>query len=116
MKRSLPLVTIWSSCALLLLASPIFAQRSRPDNTKVNAGDHAQSQPTADQQKNNRSDLDLTRRIRRAIVADKSLSTSAHNVKIITQNGKVTLKGPSARTRKRPPFKPKPWKWQGHRM
>jgi hyperosmotically inducible protein len=94
MKPSLPLVTIWSSCALLLLASPTAAQQSRPDNTKVNAGDHAQSQPTADQQKNNRSDLDLTRRIRRALVADKSLSTSAHNVKIITQNGKVTLRGP----------------------
>lgn len=94
MKRSLPLVTIWSSCALLLFASPIFAQQSRPDNTKVNAGDHTQSQPTADQQKNNPSDLELTRRIRRAIVADKSLSTAAHNVKIITQNGKVTLKGP----------------------
>lgn len=94
MNRSLSLTTIWSSCALLLVASSIFAQQPRPDNTKVNAGDHAQSKPTADQQKNNRSDLEITRTIRRAIVADKSLSTSAHNVKIITQDGKVTVKGP----------------------
>ena len=34
------------------------------------------------------------RQIRRAIVADKSLSTYAHNIKIISQGGKVTLKGP----------------------
>src|SRR5580698_5302706 len=60
------------------------------DNTKLNQ----QTQPTADQQKNNRSDRDITQQIRRSIVKDKSLSTYAHNVKIITQNGQVTLKGP----------------------
>jgi len=80
-------------CAVLVLAPTMFAQQSRPDNTKTNAGDLAQSQPTADQQKNNRPDLKITRAIRRAIVADKSLSTSTHNVKIITQHGTVTLKG-----------------------
>jgi hyperosmotically inducible protein len=60
------------------------------DNTKLNQ----QTQPTADQQKNSRSDRDITQQIRRSIVKDKSLSTYAHNVKIITQNGQVTLKGP----------------------
>jgi osmotically-inducible protein OsmY len=49
---------------------------------------------TADQQKENQSDLELTRQIRRAIVQDKSLSTYAHNVKIVSQGGLVTLKGP----------------------
>jgi osmotically-inducible protein OsmY len=33
-------------------------------------------------------------KIRKAVVGDKSLSTYAHNVKIIAKNGKVTLKGP----------------------
>jgi len=63
------------------------------DNTKVNQRDRNPNEPTADQQKENRSDRQLTAEIRREIVKDKSLSTSAHNVKIITQNGAVTLKG-----------------------
>jgi hyperosmotically inducible protein len=64
------------------------------DNTKVNQRDQNVNQPTADQQKNNRSDREITQQIRKAIVKDKSLSTYPHNVKIITQNGQVTLKGP----------------------
>jgi osmotically-inducible protein OsmY len=65
-----------------------------PDNTKTNERDRNASQATADQQKENRSDRDITRDIRRAIMQDKSLSTDAHNVKIVSQNGMVTLKGP----------------------
>jgi hyperosmotically inducible periplasmic protein len=68
-------------------------QAPAPDNTKVNQRDNGTSQPTADQQKDNRSDLDITKQIRQSIVKDKSLSTYAHNVKIISQNGMVTLKG-----------------------
>src|ERR1700676_2843913 len=64
------------------------------DNTKVNQRDQNANQPTADQQKERRSDRDITQQIRQAVVKDKSLSTYAHNVKIITQNGQVTLKGP----------------------
>jgi hyperosmotically inducible periplasmic protein len=63
------------------------------DNTKINQRDRNQSEPTADQQKENANDRQLTQQIRRAIVKDKSLSSDAHNVKIITQNGAVTLKG-----------------------
>jgi hyperosmotically inducible periplasmic protein len=70
------------------------AEGVKPDNTKVNQRDRATSEPTAEQQKNNRSDLETTKLIRRAIVKDKSLSMYAHNVKIIAQNGTVTLKGP----------------------
>ncbi len=65
-----------------------------PDNTKMNQRDRSDAQPTADQQNNNKSDVELTRQIRRAVVHDKSLSTNAHNVKIIVQQGEVTLKGP----------------------
>jgi hyperosmotically inducible periplasmic protein len=67
---------------------------SPPDNTKINQRDRDKSQPTADQQKENRSDRDITQQIRKAIVKDKSLSTDAHNIKVVTQNGAVTLKGP----------------------
>jgi hyperosmotically inducible periplasmic protein len=70
------------------------AQQPPADNTKVNARDRQPSQVTADQQKNNKTDLELTREIRKALVADKSLSTYAHNVKIVARDGKVTLKGP----------------------
>lgn len=65
-----------------------------PDDTKVNQRDRNGAEPTADQQKENTSDRELTRQIRRALVQDKSLSTYAHNVKIIAQSGMVTLKGP----------------------
>jgi hyperosmotically inducible protein len=69
------------------------SQQAPADNTKVNQRDRNPNEPTADQQKENAGDRQLTQQIRRAIVKDKSLSTDAHNVKIITQNGSVTLKG-----------------------
>jgi hyperosmotically inducible protein len=90
-------------CAGLLLVSgvvgfaqePSTQQASPPaDNTRVNERDRSQNEPTADQQKNNRSDRDITQQIRQSIMKDKSLSTYAHNVKIVTQDGQVTLKGP----------------------
>lgn len=65
-----------------------------PDNTARNARDRQPAARTADQQSNSSADVDTTKRIRQAIVADKALSTDAHNVKIITRGGKVTLKGP----------------------
>jgi hyperosmotically inducible protein len=69
-------------------------QQPPPDNTKSNKGDSSQGAVTADQQKMNAADQEITKKIRSAIVKDKSLSTYAHNVKIITRKGKVTLKGP----------------------
>jgi len=69
-------------------------QTTSPDNTKVNKRDQDQSRPTAGQQKENPSDREITRLIRRSITEDKDLSTYARNVKIITQNGNVTLRGP----------------------
>ena len=80
-----------------LVAAPIpqsGQQDPAPDNTKMNHGDASKNAATADQQKMNPADRDTTKQIRAAIMKDKSLSTYAHNIKIITQNGKVTLKGP----------------------
>jgi osmotically-inducible protein OsmY len=67
---------------------------AQADNTKVNQRDQNTNEPTADQQNNNRSDRDITQQIRKAITQDKSRSTYAHDVKVITQNGQVALKGP----------------------
>ena len=64
------------------------------DNTKINKRDRDKNNPTADQQKMNPNDRELAKKIRSAIHGDKSLSMYAHNVKIIAEDGKVTLKGP----------------------
>jgi hyperosmotically inducible protein len=66
-------------------------QQTSPDNTKQNKD---QTSPTADQQKMNPADRALTQKIRKAIHEDTTLSTYAHNIKIISQDGKVTLRGP----------------------
>lgn len=65
-------------------------QDAAPDNTKTN---RARSQG-ADQQRELASDRVMTQQIRKSIMADKTLSSYAHNVKVITQNGHVTLAGP----------------------
>ncbi len=70
------------------------AQAPAGDNTKMNEQDRTDNPTTAEQQKENPSDRELTQHVRQAIMQDKSLSTYAHNVKIISRNGTVTLKGP----------------------
>src|SRR5436309_11791467 len=61
------------------------AQSTKPDNTRMNQGDRDGVRPTAGDQKGYRSDMEVTRQIRRSIVQDKQLSTYAHNVKVITK-------------------------------
>jgi osmotically-inducible protein OsmY len=61
---------------------------------KASTNEPSSNRTTADQAKNDTSDRDIMQKIRKSIVDDKSLSTSAHNVKVIAKNGKVTLKGP----------------------
>jgi hyperosmotically inducible protein len=86
-------------CSSLIVSSLLTGalargQQSAPDNTKTNQGDANKGATTADQQKMNTADRETTKKIRSALMNDKSLSTDAHNIKIITQNGMVTLKGP----------------------
>jgi hyperosmotically inducible protein len=64
--------------------------QTAPDNSAQNKDQGL----TADNQANAKADRLTTANIRKAIIADKNLSTYAHNVKIITANGAVTLKGP----------------------
>jgi osmotically-inducible protein OsmY len=63
---------------------------ANPDNSAKNKG-HSHA---ADQQSEATSDRMLAKKIRQSLIADKSLSMYGHNVKIITKNGMVTLKGP----------------------
>jgi hyperosmotically inducible periplasmic protein len=79
--------------ALTALAIPAIAQTAA-DNTKVNTRDRTKGAVTADQQKENAGDREITKKIRQSLVSDKSLSTYAHNVKVVAQGGHVTLKGP----------------------
>jgi len=62
------------------------------DNTRSNK-DPSNSEMTADSQKNDSNDLNLTQQIRKSIMADKALSTYAHNVKVVAVGGTVTLNG-----------------------
>jgi len=66
----------------------------RADDTGRNVRDRDGKTLTPQKQSNDKSDVEVTRRVRQAIVKDGTLSTDAHNVKIITQNGIVTLRGP----------------------
>jgi hyperosmotically inducible periplasmic protein len=90
-------LTLVLSSALLGLGTITMAQDERPvapDNSAVNVRDRAPDAMTAGEQSNAKSDVELTREIRRAVVKDDSLSMLAHNVKIVANNGAVTLRGP----------------------
>jgi len=92
--KALAFALFLGAAPTLVLAQDQTPSQTQPDNTKVNKRDRAKGELTADNQKNDKSDRDLAQKIRRAIVEDKSLSTYAHNVKVIARNGTVTLKGP----------------------
>jgi hyperosmotically inducible protein len=79
--------------SLAIAAMSIAQAQTAPDNTKQNSVDPTNRTASADAQKNDKTDLALTQQIRKSVMADKSLSTYAHNVKIITVNGNVTLNG-----------------------
>ena len=90
-------VFVVASGVLVLAGAPATraaAQDVNPDNSKVNKRDRKASEPTADRQNLNSSDREIIRSIRKAIVSDKSLSTYAKNIKIVSDQGSVTLKGP----------------------
>jgi hyperosmotically inducible protein len=90
-------LTLILSSALLGLGTVTMAQDSSPaapDNSAVNVRDREPGAMTAGQQSNAKSDVEITREIRRAVVKDHALSMLAHNVKIVSANGSVTLRGP----------------------
>jgi hyperosmotically inducible protein len=95
MKHSKVVLTIlFCTAAVIGYGQTPDSSTPKPDNTKVNKRDRNPGEVTADQQKGNAADRELTKKIRQSIMADKALSSYAHNIKIISQDGAVTLKGP----------------------
>ena len=100
--RKFPKVLLLSSASLLLglsfsatsLPAQDPSQQKPPDNSRTNQRDRDRGSATADRQKMSATDRELARKIRVALHDDKSLSTYAHNIKIISRDGRVTLKGP----------------------
>jgi len=65
-----------------------------PDNTARNERDRGGDTKTPGDQAENDADRTITQNVRRAITSDDRLSTYAQNIKIITADGTVTLRGP----------------------
>ena len=80
--------------ALLLSGSAWAADATDPENTAKNQRDKDGTTLTASDQGGSEADRQITATIRKAIVDDDRLSLNAHNVKIITVGGVVTLRGP----------------------
>jgi hyperosmotically inducible protein len=85
-------------CAAAQVASNPVDSPPAADNTAANASDRHSEMATPVDQSNSPDAIQVTAEIRKAIVGDKTLSTSAHNVKIITAGNTVTLRGPVAST------------------
>lgn len=86
--------TTSSSSAGVADRTPGNGSAALPDNTGKNVRDRSDTTLTSGDQGESPADLELTRRIRRAVTSNSQLSTEAKNIKIITSNGKVTLRGP----------------------
>jgi osmotically-inducible protein OsmY len=92
MKRTL--LTLACLSAFTLAASGADKEKSKPDNTVTNERDRSGETKTSGDQSNSSADLKVTQAIRQALMKDSKLSTTAKNIKIITANGQVTLRGP----------------------
>jgi hyperosmotically inducible protein len=87
-------ITISIFCLSLFTLSALAQDTPAADNTSKNQRDRSGETRTSGDQSNNPEDVKITATIRRAVVADHSLSATAKNVKIITADGTVTLRGP----------------------
>src|SRR6476646_12260919 len=74
-------------------STPTDSAVAKRDNTEVNVRDRTDAVKTPIDQNENQTDIDITANIRKRVV-DTKMSVNAQNVKIITQDGKVTLRGP----------------------
>jgi hyperosmotically inducible periplasmic protein len=92
MKKLAAAITV---VAAVTVSAPTIRAADYPaDNSGKNVRDRQDTTATSGDQSNAKSDVAITQAIRKAVMADKRLSTNAHNVKIITANGAVTLRGP----------------------
>lgn len=94
MGNKIVLLMVLFVSAAFLINIPGVSLAEPADNTEINKRETSSKKITADQQSQTKEDREITQKIRQSVVDDKSLSTYAHNVKIITIDGMVTLKGP----------------------
>ena len=89
-------ITISILCLSVVAVSAFAEDNSTPaaDNSARNQRDRSGETQTSGDQSNSSPDIKTTAAIRRAIMHDDSLSTMAKNVKIVAENGAVTLRGP----------------------
>lgn len=87
-------ITLSLLCVSAFTLAAIAQDTPAADNTKKNQRDRSGETKTSGDQSNSSQDVKITAAIRRAVVRDHSLSMTAKNVKIITSNGMVTLRGP----------------------
>ena len=78
----------------LIASGSVMGEVKPADNTSRNARDRSGQNLTPQDQSNSAGDVELTKNVRQAIVRDSSLSSTAKNVKVISTEGKVTLRGP----------------------
>ena len=91
MKRTLVVLACLSTVSVAAMAAD---DKTKPDNTAINERDRSRETQTSGDQSNSSADLKTTQAIRQALMKDSELSTTAKNIKIITNNGQVTLRGP----------------------
>ena len=91
MKRTLLTLASVSAISLAALAGD---EKTKPDNTAINERDRSGETKTSGDQSNGSADLKTTQAIRQALMKDGELSMTAKNIKVITANGHVTLRGP----------------------
>ena len=94
LRNNMKKITLSLLCLAAFTMSGIAQEQTEADNTAKNQRDRSGETLTSGDQSNSPEDIKLTAAIRRAVVEDKSLSMTAKNVKIITANGMVTLRGP----------------------
>ena len=92
MKRTLLALACLSTLSLAAFAAD--NEKAKPDNTSTNERDRSGETKTSGDQSNSSADLKITQAIRQALIKDDQLSTTAKNIKVITANGQVTLRGP----------------------
>jgi hyperosmotically inducible periplasmic protein len=86
--------TIPIALAALALALPLRAHANDAENSKRNTVDRNEATVTPGDQGESKSDIAITKQVRKAVVAHDGFSVDAKNVKIVTNGGVVTLRGP----------------------
>ena len=89
-----PILLVLACLSAVSLTGIAADDKTKPDNTAINERDRSDETKTSGDQSNSSADLNTTQAIRQALMKDGELSTTAKNIKIITANGHVTLRGP----------------------